>query len=1250
MWLKAPGGNWKFNKSVGDNYTFELKWLLNSVNYQLTDSQINDLLRVKQRWLGLNKINIRPVSTVKLTDNEVDSLIAWQKKGIEINTREELFNMLWWYSEEGELVLLANRLNIEEFLNNYFAENWIVTDNFDDYVDWNRDQDQDESAWYEFYDRTYHWVDNLLTDLDRWVEFDEDYKNWFIKMWKSCYHESRDYLLSREDCPKSLLDLIDTIRVVDMHDPYVQLLKCDEDLCQDNFLVVDDLLRKYSFSDLINLFFYLKLTNKKVRDINTIYGLINELPKVDLRTFKSFNGKSFSLSTYGLSELTKNIESYVVLEWIKWFLTRIDGVYSKKIEKEENNKYDWNVWSENWGTNLVENFDYDFNFFKWLASFCDSYWKDEFFKNSDDVTSFLINFYKFRCYYFPDLNLNDDYVKGSLCRLDSRMFNERIIKFIFDVLLKNSDDSIPISRFNDFIHVNEYVDTLSVVASSNDNLSDSDDVNFFSFLSEYFPSIDFDDPEIFKKLVKCDAKVFDKKNIDFIVKYLIPKDCENPFEEFIFKFNNRINAVNCLRLLVDHFPDVNPENPEILRKLKKCDDKMFDEKNVDFIVKYLIKKDCENPFEEFIKYDSNVAKIDSFRDFFDSGVDESWDSSLFVLLNKYFPGVDFADPKILEKLIVCDTRMFDEKNIKFIVKYLIKKDCKNPFGEFINYNSDRIDFVDKFKIVDSKLLDLLGERFWIRWDILLSLFGYSKSKKDKKSGCVSIWSNSDDFDLFYERLSRVVALFDEKYCVDWNLFDFSVFWWWVSELIELSNLENNYDILLFVNDYVNNLNMNSLVKARNYDKQMRDDLSKSFDRHAPFNEPDLKFTGVEKDEFDELSRKIAQKNSEIDYLKGIVEMLLKGVWDYENSVRKIEDGARSRAILEKTRLNVENEKEMKEKRLSCKDFFDNWITVDNFMAIFDIYFDIVFDGKDNEFLQSIPKEITMREDFLFSVVEKSLSEKSPHRIFPLFWFLNDFAKQGDFAPLDYVCMLMSIGWYFGSFISWMKDFRGGVWFAHILSKYSDVSSEEKVKLLPYIKDIPFGSKEDLDDFLSSIEMYEYNTVKTQINAEYIDLWCTFVKWHFREIMKLYQKFDKNYLVWSYKFGQVREYERVFDRLLLPDIDIFKIYSKWTWELLVEDWDIDFQKFILCARVRDPRNVDFCLSTGKVEYHEDLNYYWKIVWWWYLCKDDLNKIIYFFGYSGDFWSVEFKFYPIIIDILKKWFPDYEIKVWNPDYHD
>ena len=150
MWLNNHDVDFSSKSAdFDDKSTGVLLWLSKSVDYQMTDSQISDLLRVNERWLALNEINVRPISTVKLTDTEVDSLIAWQKNGIEVSTRKELFCMLWWYSEEGELVLLAKRLKIEEFLNNYFAENWIVTANFDDYVD--RDRDQEDSAYYSFY-------------------------------------------------------------------------------------------------------------------------------------------------------------------------------------------------------------------------------------------------------------------------------------------------------------------------------------------------------------------------------------------------------------------------------------------------------------------------------------------------------------------------------------------------------------------------------------------------------------------------------------------------------------------------------------------------------------------------------------------------------------------------------------------------------------------------------------------------------------------------------------------------------------------------------------------------------------------------------------------------------------------------------------------------------------------------------------------------------------------------------------------
>ena len=96
------------------------------------------------------------------------------------------------------------------------------------------------------------------------------------------------------------------------------------------------------------------------------------------------------------------------------------------------------------------------------------------------------------------------------------------------------------------------------------------------------------------------------------------------------------------------------------------------------------------------------------------------------------------------------------------------------------------------------------------------------------------------------------------------------------------------------------------------------------------------------------------------------------------------------------------------------------------------------------------------------------------------------------------------------------------------------------------------------------------------------------------------------------------------------------------------WIIGVQKFIFWGDVLDSQNINFWISTDRVDYHKYLEFKWKRLWWWVLYKDDSNKIIHVYGRSMDFWSVYAKFYPVIADIIWREYPGYEVGFWDPTY--
>lgn len=291
--------------------------------------------------------------------------------------------------------------------------------------------------------------------------------------------------------------------------------------------------------------------------------------------------------------------------------------------------------------------------------------------------------------------------------------------------------------------------------------------------------------------------------------------------------------------------------------------------------------------------------------------------------------------------------------------------------------------------------------------------------------------------------------------------------------------------------------------------------------------------------------------------------------------------------------------------------------------------------------------IIKREDFLEKVVNLSFETHQVHKIFPLirhlynFWQQNNQDKSEILLTLECISNLMSAKWIFWSFVFWLMSLRDKnhdlEFFKYILSKHWSLKACDKVKLLPYFSDIPFDSKDDLDQFINSIIS---------------EVWVQCLKPYYSSILRFYKKFDVNYVNWGYSFKSESEnyLTHCLCNLLLPQTDVFTIYSRWSWEFLSKNWIIGTQKFILYVNALDSQNVNFWISTNRVDYHKDLSYKWKLLWWWFLFKDESNKIIHVFGKSQQFWYVYKKFYPVIEDILRKEFPWYAVDFWNPAYCD
>lgn len=333
---------------------------------------------------------------------------------------------------------------------------------------------------------------------------------------------------------------------------------------------------------------------------------------------------------------------------------------------------------------------------------------------------------------------------------------------------------------------------------------------------------------------------------------------------------------------------------------------------------------------------------------------------------------------------------------------------------------------------------------------------------------------------------------------------------------------------------------------------------------------------------------------------------------------------------------------------SCNTFFGEWVTEDNFVKIFENYFNIVFDGKYNDFLQEIPMCVVKRADFLEKIVVLSSESHAMYKIFPLIEHLYNFWQQTDninvsfkieiLSALECVSNLMSAAWAFWSFVYWLMSLWGDhslEFFRYILSKHWNMKACDKVKLLPYFSDIPFESWDSLDEFINSIIS---------------EFWIHCLRPYYSSIVKKYKKLGVDYVNWGYSFKSESEkyFTHCLCNLLLPDTDISTIYSSWSWEFMSRGWIIGVQKFIFWGDVLDSQNINFWISTDRVDYHKYLEFKWKRLWWWVLYKDDSNKIIHVYGRSMDFWSVYAKFYPVIADIIWREYPGYEVGFWDPTY--
>lgn len=215
-------------------------------------------------------------------------------------------------------------------------------------------------------------------------------------------------------------------------------------------------------------------------------------------------------------------------------------------------------------------------------------------------------------------------------------------------------------------------------------------------------------------------------------------------------------------------------------------------------------------------------------------------------------------------------------------------------------------------------------------------------------------------------------------------------------------------------------------------------------------------------------------------------------------------------------------------------------------------------------------------------------------------------------------------------------------------KQQDVSI--KVKLLPYLDSIEFNSLDDFRSFIGDIKdkyglrclIPHFNTI-SQIERSF---WATDTSEIYTSSM-----YDNPEYIKKYRKSSMEE-------LQFYDRNVFEVYKKWSWEFIsrihnktgTDLLDLSTQKYVLRADVIDSENINFYLATDYgARYHKDIYWWrWNIIWWWYIMKNEKSKQIFIFGYSADFWDLNINLFPIVTDILKRYFQWYQVELWNLDY--
>jgi len=668
--------------------------------------------------------------------------------------------------------------------------------------------------------------------------------------------------------------------------------------------------------------------------------------------------------------------------------------------------------------------------------------------------------------------------------------------------------------------------------------------------------------------------------------------------------NNRdcLNSINYWSLIdlyknIDKFSFINGDL-FIVSKFILCDKQVWD--FISSLVNYLNNK--------FWSDSSLNAKIDAWEFIilylFFKNEGSEWFNSYDDVRFEYFrdfKGVDFTTKDFKKKyasfLRNGKYKFFSLKCIKFTFEHFIKKsgESESPFEDYIGFwKRDDIWRVDKI-YENSNVMSLLNDKFGIRWRELLSVV---------------------DYDIDLNKLEWFINLFADEWFLSNNGIEPSSLNLSLCDIVQY--LKYSRDVQLYhISLKVSKLSDNQVVAAkRSQSAQIKSISDKFWSWNVPYNYPEPDLSKEELGQINLLQSRNEARLSLIGYLNGCISKDNQRI----GNIKSNSPWERSRVVGSKKRAREEGRKK-------CDDYFKSWITIDNCGFIFSEYVDIIFDGDDcDKYLSQVPSEVINSKYFfdkLFDVSFWKVHDSSPknyYRVTYLFKYLSV-----DALNYAFTCMLNS--WYLNVMIWVCLSDKKSSLYNYILSKYSEMKAENKVKLLPYINDIHFVSDDDCRSFFDCIIS---------------EFWC-FPLVPYRN--KVPQLKDFHATINSDEY-----LENCKKLLLFGEKPIENLYTYWSWSV---SWDISWwkQKFLLETFIFDSENCNFGLVTNpEARYHKDMRYgcCWDILCWWYLKKSETLSTIFVFGSSIDFWNIPPRLYPVIEDILRRQYPWYDVEFWNPDY--